>query len=331
MATPRRFTGAPIQALLMVPVLVVMLSIMWVMGKLGLRRQSVSLFTRLQQSPRLKRKAFSGYQPSADDVLVCTYSKSGTNWTLQIAYQIATRGLGEYKHIHDVVPWPDAPMPSIVSLHNQAATRAAATGMRVIKTHLESEYVPYSPAARYIIVVRDPKEAFVSSYFFSQGMMPPSTMPSVQEWLDLFLANRFQYGSWAEHLAGFWSWRDRPNVLLLTYDEMQADLPGVVRRIAALMAVELTEQELALVVEKSTFQYMKAIDRKFVPQPPRPLKTRQQMLRQGKRGRSSELLTLAQQAQIDRFVQAELRRLGCDAPYTRLFATVEPAQPVAAA
>lgn len=322
MAARKRSKLPPIQSILMVPVLIVMYGVMWAMGKLGLRRQGVSVFTRIQQSPRIKRSAFQGYQPTARDVLVCTYSKSGTNWMMQIAYQIASRGQGTYEHIHDVVPWPDAPMPSIVSLHDDA-TYAEPTGLRVIKTHLESQHVPYSSAAKYIIVTRDPKEAFVSSYFFSRGMMPTATMVSVDEWLDLFVTNQFQYGSWAEHLAGYWRWRDRPNVLWLRFDELLADLPGAVRRVAVLMGVELTDDELALVVEKSSFAYMKAIDHKFVPQPPPLIKVRQVMLRNGRSGQASELITPAQQAAIDRFAQSELRRFDSDFPYAEMFTTVQ--------
>ena len=50
---------------------------------------------------------FGDYRPSRHDVVVCTFPKCGTNWAMQIAYQITMRGKGEFEHIHDVVPWPD--------------------------------------------------------------------------------------------------------------------------------------------------------------------------------------------------------------------------------
>lgn len=301
-------------------------------GKLGLSRQTLRAMTSQMQSIKIKQRAFKGYRPTRHDVFVCTYAKSGTYWTLQIAHQVAHRGKGEFGHIHDVVPWPEAPMPNMIKLADETPARTSPTGLRVIKTHLESEYVPYSPEAKYIIVVRDPKDIFVSSYFFSQGMIPGSMVP-VAEWLNLFLFGEFQYGSWVKHLAGYWPWHTRDNVLLLTFEEMKADHVGVVRRIAAFMGVTLTDGEFALVVEKSQFQYMKRIDEKFTPQRPWPFNKRLEgfaVMRKGARGGSSELLSPEQQAQINQRMKAELQRYGCDFPYKQMFesASAKPAATV---
>ena len=95
---------------------------------------------------------------------------------------------------------------------------------------------------------------------------------------------------WAEHVASFWPWRTRPNVLFLRFEDMKADLPGTVQRIATLMNIALSADELARVVEKSSFAYMKAIDHKFVPGLPSPLNrmARPVMIRKGERGGSVE-------------------------------------------
>ncbi|MDQ5854440.1 MAG: sulfotransferase domain-containing protein [Chloroflexota bacterium] len=311
--------------------ILIMFSVMQIVSKLGYSRRVLTFMGRRMQSPRLKQRAFQGYRPTNHDVFVCSYVRSGTNWTMQIAYQIAHGGRGDYQHIHDVVPWPEAPMPRIVRLSDENTYERAPTGLRVIKTHLESNYVPYSPDARYIVVVRDPKEVFVSSYFFSGFMLARSTMVPVAEWHDMFLSDVFPHGSWVEHLCSYWSWRSRPNVLILTYGEMKADLEGAVRRIAGLMGVELSAEELALVVEKSSFRYMKGINHKFAPALPFPLNrlARPVMVRKGERGGASELLTREQQVQIDRYMQADLRRHQCDFPYDEVFAMVDDPQPSA--
>lgn len=303
------------------PLLFLLSAWMWGMSKVGLSWSVLRMMQQAMQSPTNKQRTFQGYTPTAHDVFVCTYSKSGTNWVLQIAHQIAHRGAGEFRHIHAVVPWPEAPMPDIIPLRDESIWRAAPTGLRVIKTHLESEYVPYRPAAKYIIVARDPKDVFVSSYYFSAALLAQETMVPVAEWLAAFLSDKFQYGSWAEQLAGYWAWRERPNVLILNFAEMKRDLPSAVKQVAMLLGVELTVDELARVVEHSTFEQMKAIDQKFVPRKPYPFNRLMPgvMMRRGENGVATELLTPTQQRQIDDYVQAELQRLGCDFPYATTF------------
>jgi hypothetical protein len=264
---------------------------------------------------------FGDYVPGAGDVLVCSYFKSGTNWTLQIAVQIAHRGRAIYRHIHDVVPWPDMPQRSryAVAPSDDSARRQCPTGLRVIKTHLALGPVPFTEAARYICVVRDPKDVFVSSYHFIRSMAGPALMPTVAGWLDAFLSPDTALGSWAQHVASYWRVRDRANVLFLTYEEMRSDLPAAVDRIAAFLRVELNAAERAAVVEQATFEHMKGISRKFDPIGPPWSSTEGAIVRRGERGRSAELISAADQRRIDDYWRAELQRLHCDFPYDEAF------------
>ena len=87
-----------------------------------------------------------------------------------------------------------------------------------------------------------------------------------------------------------------------------------------MMQVSLTDKQLATVVERSSFQYMKKHDAKFSP-PRFPLagKKPATMIRKGQTGASDELLNNEQQIEIAQLAQTKLQQLGSDFPYTELF------------
>jgi len=267
-------------------------------------------------------RSFGDYRPSAHDVIVCSYFKAGTTWTLQIATQIAFRGRAEFDQIHYAVPWPDVPFPPlarrIIPLADPSPAALSPTGLRVIKTHLTQPHVPLTPEARYLVVTRDPKDCCVSAYRFLEALALGPLMPSVAHWVDQMQSPSFA-APWAEHLASYWAVRHEPNVLVIAYEEMKKDHAAAVRKIAKFMGVDLTPAELAEVVEQSSFAAMKKAAAKFEPGRVVPWGKDSAMLRRGVSGGSGELLTAEQQRRIDDHCRAELARLGCDFPYDAVF------------
>lgn len=274
----------------------------------------------LQREPSqqwFRRDGFAGYEPDERDVIVATYLKSGTNWMLQIASQVAWRGGGDFSHIHEFVPWPDAPRYGAVDLRDAPA--ATPTGLRVIKTHLPVADVPVRPHARYLSVIRDPKDVVVSSWHFFHGFVAGPLMPSVAAWLDLFCSPDFPFGSWAEHVAGWWDLRHEPNVGVFTFVDLVDGLPAGVDRVAELLDVALTPAERDTVVDRSRFATMRAMDERFRPPTVSPFAyAGSWMMRRGAYGIARELLSAAQCRRIDRWCSDELARLGSDLPYDRV-------------
>lgn len=275
-------------------------------------------------SDRRRAGLLAGYEPAAHDVFVTVYHKSGTNWMLQMVQQIAWRGAAEFRHIHDVVPWVEGPFAGIVGLDDPRPWRSSPAGFRAVKTAIGAQHVPYNEAARYIHVVRDPKEVAVSFYVFLLGVLGLREQVTMDRWLELFVRPGAS-GLWPAHTASFWAWRDRPNVLSLRFSEMKRDLPAAVRRVAEFLGVELTQTELDRVAHRCSFAAMKREEDKFGPPilPFRPTGDPPLMMRKGTVGGSGELLSREQQAAIDRFAMAELQRLGSDFPYREYFDVVE--------
>lgn len=279
---------------------------------------ALKLGREIMGSEFLKTRAFRDHQPSAHDVFVCTFSKSGTYWMLQVITQIAGRGAAEFEHIHDIVPWPEAPIPGVARLDVDTWRRAPAH-MRAIKTHAEARFIPYGPEAKYVVVIRDPKDALISSFHFTDSVIPGLTSIGLDAWTDAFIEGEVPYGLWAEHVAGFWPWRTRENVIVVGYAEMKRDLAGVARRLATFLGVELSDAELASVVERSSFAFMKQHEDRFRPPTGSAHADKVELLRTGKIGESAERLAPEQLARIDEAMRQHLRRLGSDFPYDDWF------------
>ena len=262
-----------------------------------------------------------GYVPGPQDVFVATYPKSGTNWMLQVVHQLIHHGEGEFDHIHDVVPWPEAER-SPWFLRGHAVPLAAADDwtrapepLRAIKTHLPWERLPYDPRARYVVVIRDPKDVVVSSYHFVRDAVLGPAMPPVDAWYRMFLEGSSLGGSWGVHAAGYWAQRHRPNVLVVSFKAMKRDLPGTVARVAAFLGVAASDEVLRRVCTRASFAHMKAIDHKFHLGRLIPWRAPGAMLRKGAEHGGAELLTLEQRRALDRRFAAEMRLRGSDFPY----------------
>jgi hypothetical protein len=325
-ALPQLQRGFPRWMLLLNQILMrgVFMPLAWLLARMGFGPKLVVAAHKAQLHEDGPTGVFRDYTPDAHDVFVCTYAKSGTNWMMQIAHQLAFDGDGDYAHIHDAVTWPDVSRKMrerlSVPLQDERVWRASPHQLRVIKTHLGAAHVPYDEKAHYLVVIRDPKEVFVSSYYFSMASFGP-LLPTPDEWLELFLSERFplSFGStWAEHAAGYWAWRDRPGVLLLSYSDMKRDLAGSVRQVATCLGLTPTDEQLSMVVQKSSFDYMSTINDRFLPVPKGMLPWGDfNMMRAGKAGNSGELLSLAQQQRIDAHFRNALAALGSEFPYER--------------
>ncbi len=89
---------------------------------------------------------------------------------------------------------------------------------------------------------------------------PPLERPTgdVREFFRDWLgdAGLYDWPYWA-HIQSWWDIRDVPNVRLLHYNDLKADMPGEIRRIAEFLEIEIDEERWPDIVEHCTFDYMK--------------------------------------------------------------------------
>ena len=227
--------------------------------------------TREIESPVMDSTRWNGFPFRDDDIVIATYAKTGTTWTQQIVGQLIFRGAEGAAF--DASPWVDfRPIP----LAEVTALLDAQTHRRFLKTHLPLDALVFSPRAKYIYIARDGRDTAWSLYNHHAGftdeayaMMnntpgwvgPPVERPAsdvveyFREWLD---GRGLPFGAtfW-EHVQGWWDARHLPNVLLVHFNHLKADMPGEMRRIAAFLGIEIDEARWPAMVEHCSIDYMR--------------------------------------------------------------------------
>lgn len=187
------------------------------------------------------------YRPRPTDVIIAPFGKCGTTWLQQTFHTLRTRGDMDFDDISRVVPWIET--AGILGLDLNAEQRAEPRGF---KSHLAYDQVP--KGARYVVSLRDPRDALVSMYRFMEGWFLERGAVSIAEFTAGVLAGRG--GQYWGHLASWWEQRDNPDVLLFSYEHMSADPARHIRRLADFCGVALDDELLALALERSSIDYM---------------------------------------------------------------------------
>ncbi|WP_159717989.1 sulfotransferase domain-containing protein [Geminicoccus flavidas] len=207
-----------------------------------------------------------------DDIVIATYAKSGTTWTQQIIGQLLFRGSPEVE-VAAISPWLDLRVPPReVKLPAVMAQRHR----RFLKTHLPVDALVYSPTAKYLYIGRDGRDVVWSLYNHhahanalwyqalndTPGRVGPPIEPPpddvrryFRQWLD---GDGYPLWPFWENIRSWWEIRHLPNLMLLHFNELKADLPGQIRRIAAFLDIPIDEQDFPRIVEHCGFAHMKA-------------------------------------------------------------------------
>ncbi|MCO8277281.1 sulfotransferase domain-containing protein [Actinoplanes sp. TRM 88003] len=93
-----------------------------------------------------------------------------------------------------------------------------------------------------------------------------------------------------EHLAEAWSRRAEPNVVLVHYDDLRADLEGQMRRLADELGIAVAEPSWPTLAAAATFESMRARDDVLVPPPPGIRADTGLFFRRGTSGAAREVL-----------------------------------------
>ncbi|KAJ3579403.1 hypothetical protein NPX13_g1157 [Xylaria arbuscula] len=244
---------------------------------------SVPTKTREVQTHHMDSTAWNNFKFRPDDIVISTFPKNGTTWTQQITCQLLHAG-DETAAPNVLSPWFEL---RIVPREQLYEMLEAQTNRRFMKTHLPVDALVWNPQAKYIFCARDGRDAIWSMHnhltaatdvFYqlfndTPGRVGPALERPGESPRDMFvqlleddMKDSFGWKFWS-HIRGWWEARSQPNLLLIHYNDLKADLDGEMRRIAKFLEIpEMSPEQWKAAVEHCTFDWMKAHAELAAPQ-----------------------------------------------------------------
>jgi hypothetical protein len=210
------------------------------------------------------RRAVEEFQVRPTDIVVATFSKTGTTlvtWLCHLIRVVVTKGVDfdfeehfrSLETLYQVVPWP------LLSwdIGYDPNVDGSQYFPRVFKSHLRMASV--YRGCKYIVTVRDPAKTTLSFYNFLLAKGVPSVMQmDVSTFLldTPFVKGRPGRGSIWDFYQEYHILRDCPSVLIMVYEDLVKNMAEGICMIAKFMNLAVSDDQVEKVCSMSSKAYM---------------------------------------------------------------------------
>ncbi|CAK8692759.1 amine sulfotransferase-like [Clavelina lepadiformis] len=267
--------------------------------------------------PATAQFAYNQWNPNKGDVIVASYAKTGTTWMRELARHILYCNddamLKKTKYVNFFFTYlefgPESKYEVLEKLN---------IPQKVMGTHLPAPLINFKKfkekGTKIIYMIRNPKDQAVSWYHFCRTQpfadLPPYKdmyTPDKKIFFDTYFAGEHKLFAkkgegYLEHLKEWYPHQNDSNVLFVYYEDLKKDITQGIRKVAKFLDVALSDEDVDMIAEKTSFNSMKKSARqteKSRKQKVRVLK----LLRKGTVGEWRDYLTFDQSKLIDEKVQ----------------------------
>lgn len=182
-----------------------------------------------------------------NDIFICSYPKSGTTWLQFLVWAVM--------NMDDVTK----SLPSLMEMKSNLQRFIDFNGIegiekfKILVTHLPYDVCPLNPKAKYLYVIRDPKDA-ATSLFFMMKQVYGFQNEEIQLFYDYFIKGWLVYGDYFQNVTSWYDHKDDQNVLILFYEDMLENPEKEIMRIADFLSDDQNDYSAILKTKSGLLQ-----------------------------------------------------------------------------
>ena len=250
---------------------------------------------------------WGGFPFREGDIVISTRSKSGTTWMQMICALLVLQTSDLPAPLGELSPWLDhtvEPLPVVLGRLEAQQHR------RFIKSHTPLDGLPLDARAMYVVVARHPLDMAVSLYHQGSNMNRARVAeltrtaepvrverPDLHDWLVAWVAEDVtpqesldSLPGVMHHLVDAWN-RRSDRVLLVHYDDLVADLAGMMQWLATRLGIDVPADRWPDLVAAARFDAMSRRAAFLAPDRLGVLKDPTRFFRSGTSGAGAEVLS----------------------------------------
>ncbi|KAL5281006.1 hypothetical protein ACFFRR_004803 [Megaselia abdita] len=203
--------------------------------------------------PVEKLDFFHDFPVREEDVWIITNDRCGTTWTQEMTWLILNDLDFDKAKTVDLElrsPFIEFPTPDGFNFEDVPSPR-------LLKTHLPMQLLPkdiWTKKPKIIYVVRDPRDAFVSSYHQNQFFLGVDSVPDLETFVEEFM----EYSCFWQHALSFYKIRTQENIIFYSFEQMKKDLKSIVSKVCAFVGRKYNDDEIGRLLEHLDFKNMKS-------------------------------------------------------------------------
>jgi hypothetical protein len=237
---------------------------------------------------------WDAFEFRAGDIVISTAPKSGTTWMQMLCALLVFQDPELDRPLTEISPWIDMQTNDLMAVLDALA---AQRHRRFVKTHTPFDGLPVDDRVAYVFVGRDPRDVcfsmnhHVENIDFDAVLRAREAAVGLDDLAELLphAASmehpddpRHVFRQWVDdptpighttssllstlhHADTFWRARERANVVLVHYSDLQADLVGEMRRLADALGIEVADDGLVALASAARFDAMKSRAEQLAP------------------------------------------------------------------